>query len=113
MRKFLSTKAGTTFNSSSPNFTVAVRKDGIELIIKAERGCYGVLNLFYVGKGKAIIETNWGNCFSYLSNPDVQMPRIKKNCPKLYKLIFEGIDGIYQIQAGTGYDAIGKVVYAS
>lgn len=64
MRKFLSTKAGATFNTSSPDFTINVRKDEIELIIKAEKGCYAIINMLPVEKDHVLLFANWGDYFS-------------------------------------------------
>ena len=43
MRKFLSSTAGATFNQETPNFTVNVRKDCLELVCKVNRGMYNEL----------------------------------------------------------------------
>lgn len=97
MRKFLSAKAGATFNTSSPNFTVAVRKDEIELIIKADKGCYAIINMLPVKEGEVLFFANWGNYFTYLKNMAVQMPRIEKTCPALYKLLSGDYKGVMEI----------------
>ena len=112
MRKFLSTKAGATFNTSSPNFTIAVRKDGIELVIKAKKGVYSIINMVYVGDDCLLLYADWGNYFSYLNNPDVQMPRIKKNCPTLYGCLTTD-EGICQMELSDDTTIIGELIRIS
>lgn len=84
MRKFLSSSAGVTFNEESPRLTYSIRKNCIEIIYKVNRGIYAIANLIHTTDGKALIAVNWGNYFKCIQNPEVQLPRIQKCCPKLY-----------------------------
>lgn len=86
MRKFLSTTAGATFNEQTPNLTFAVRKACIELIFKIDRGVYAVINMSHGAKDKVLLTANWNRYFQRVKNPDVQIPRVQKTCPTLYKV---------------------------
>lgn len=110
MRKFLSNKAGATFNESMPNFTTNVRKEGLELIIKIARGTYGIINLLFIEEDKIVLAANWGDYFAYLQNEEVQLPRIEKTCPQLFSFLTEGKEGIHHIKSSEGTHLIGKFI---
>ena len=99
MRKFLSSTAGATFNQETPNITVNVRKDCLELICKVNRGMYVVLNMVHNHLGGITLVANWGRYFNRLQNPQVQMPKIDKNCPTLAAVMHnEDPDKVYEIE---------------
>ena len=37
--------------------------------------------------GKIMLYANWDKDFMRMQNPDVQLPRIKKNCPTLFAVL--------------------------
>lgn len=43
--------------------------------------------------------TNWGDYLKFVTNPDVQLPKIKKTCPSLYEAMTEenGYKGLCDI----------------
>ncbi len=99
MRKFLSSTAGATFYEGESNFTVNVRKDTIELIVKINRGVYGIVNLNQGPEGKLILMASWGKYFQRFQNPSVQLPKIEKTCPKLYQLLTMGYKDMNMIES--------------
>ncbi len=112
MRKFFSDKAGATFNVERPNFTYSVRKHGIELIFKLDRGSYTILNLQRCDKDKLILAANWNHYFNRIQNPDVQYSKIEKCCPTLAAILYgKDPDGIMHVRTvdedGSKIDAFG------
>lgn len=104
MRKFFSSTAGATFNQETPNITVNVRKDCLELICKVNRGMYVVLNMVHNHLGGITLVANWGRYFDRLQNPQVQMPKIDKNCPTLSAVMHnEDKDKVYEIELGKNH----------
>ena len=87
MRKVYSSTAGATFHQETPNITFCFRKDCIEAIFKMSPGEYIIINMTHTRDGHLLLFTNWGTYFDCLKNPAVQMPRIEKNCPTLYKVM--------------------------
>lgn len=79
MRKWLDSKAGATYLTEAPNTTLCVKKDGIELIYKMDRGLYVVINVMRASATELMLLAEWGDYFDRLKNPDVQMPQIRKN----------------------------------
>ncbi len=84
LRKLFSDKAGASFNQELANETICVRKDCVELIYKVKPSVYVIVSMLHVREGEAMLFVNWGRYFDRLQNPQVQMPRIEKNCPTLY-----------------------------
>ena len=107
MRKFLSSTAGASFNQELPNQTICVRKDCVELIYKVKPSVYVVVSLLRVSDGEAMLFVNWSHYFDRLQNPQVQMPRIQKNCPALYAVMTgDDPDGVHECDCrpdGTMY----------
>ena len=87
MRKLLDTKAGATFYEEMPNLTLCTRKDCIEFIFKLKPGIYVIINMTRGTGGKIMLYANWDKYFMRMQNPDVQLPRIKKNCPTLFAVL--------------------------
>lgn len=107
MRKFLSRTAGASFTEEITTQTVCVRKDCVELIYKVKPSVYVIVSLLHVGDGEAMLFVNWARYFDRLQNPQVQMPRIDKNCPTLYAVMTgDDPDGVYECDCkpdGTMY----------
>ena len=102
MRKFLSKTAGATFNQERPNLTIAVRKDCLEFIFKGSPGVYMIVNMINISDDEILLFANWGTYFNRIQNPQVQMPRLEKTCPKLFAAFFdEGNDDIKHIRLGN------------
>lgn len=97
MRKFLSTTAGATFNECNPNFTICVRKDCVELIVKLNKGVYAIVNMRYADKEHIMLSASWGRFFKRFAIPTVLLPRIKATCPKLYQLLTHGLDNFMMV----------------
>lgn len=87
MRKVYSSTAGATFHQETPNYTFCFRKDCIEAIFKMSPGEYIIINMTHTRDGHLLLFTNWGTYFDIIQNPQVQMPRIEKCCPTLYKVM--------------------------
>lgn len=87
MRKVYSETAGATFHRETPHYTFCFLKTCIEFIYKMSPGEYIVINMTHVQNGELLLFTNWGTYFNRLQNPDVQMPRVEKTCPTLYKVM--------------------------
>ena len=99
MRKLLSTTAGASFHYETPNLTLCVRKESLEFIFKLKPGLYMIIHMLHQAKGEAMLFVNWGRYFDRLQNPAVQMPRIAKNCPKLYAVMTgEDKDGVFEFE---------------
>ena len=109
MRKVYSTTAGATFHQETPNYTFCFRKECIEAIIKMSPGEYVIINMTHTRDGHLLLFTNWGNYFNRMQNPAVQMPRIEKNCPTLYKvLVGEDPDNVREmVFGGKGHEMHG------
>ena len=107
MRKFLSSTAGASFNQELVNQTVCVRKDCVELIYKVKPSVYVIVSMLHVNDSEAMLFVNWARYFDRLANPQVQMPKIEKNCPTLYAVMTgEDPDGVYECDCkpdGTMY----------
>ena len=112
MRKVYSTTAGATFHQETPNYTFCFRKECIEAIIKMSPGEYVIINMTHTRDGHLLLFTNWGNYFNRMQNPAVQMPRIEKNCPTLYKvLVGEDPDNVREmVFGGKGQEMHGNKV---
>ena len=87
MRKLLDTKAGATYYEEMPNLTLCTRKDCIEFIFKLKPGIYVIINMSRGTGGKIMLYANWDKYFMRMQNPDVQLQRIKKNCPTLFAVL--------------------------
>lgn len=102
MRKVLSSKAGVTFHQETPTLTYAVHKECIEIVYKIKAGAYIVINFSRVDSENAILFADWGNYWKRLSNEKAQMPKIRKCCPTLYKvLVGEDEDGVTELYFGA------------
>ena len=65
-------------------------------------GEYVIINMTHTRDGHLLLFTNWGNYFNRMQNPAVQMPRIEKNCPTLYKvLVGEDPDNVREMVFGS------------
>lgn len=84
MRKFLSRTAGATFHEETPNVTICVRKTCVEIIFKLDKGLYAIVNVMHAENDEVLLIINWDQYLKRIQNPDVQIPRIKKCCQKLY-----------------------------
>ena len=103
MRKCLSSTAWVSFNQELSGQTVCVRKDCVELIYKVQPSVYVIVSLLHVREGEAMLFVNWGRYFDRLQNPQVQMPRIEKNCPTLYAVMTgDDPDGVYESDCKPG-----------
>ena len=60
MRKWLDSKAGATYLAEIPNTTLCVKKDGIELIYKMDRGLYIVINVMRAHATELMLLAEWG-----------------------------------------------------
>ena len=107
MRKFLSSTAGASFNQEQPNQTICVRKNCVELIYKVQPSVYVIVSMLHVSDSEAMLFVNWARYFDRLQNPQVQMPRIEKNCPTLYAVMTgDDPNGVYECDCkpdGTMY----------
>lgn len=102
MRKLLSKTAGATFNEERPNLTLCVRKDCIEFIYKWNPGVYIIVNMIGASDDEILLFANWGIYFNRIQNPQVQLPRLEKCCPKLFAAFLnESSDGIKHIRLGN------------
>ena len=107
MRKMLSTKAGATFSLDCPQYTIAVRKDVVEIIFKVKPGVYLVVNLSRVDATRGMLFVNWGSYWNRLTNEKLQLPKLEKCCPVLYEILTgDDKDGIIEMKFGaTAEDA--------
>ncbi len=107
LKKFLSSTAGASFNQELPTQTICVRKDCVELIYKVKPSVYVIVSMLHVSDGEAMLFVNWSRYFDRLQNPQVQMPRIEKNCPTLYAVMTgDDPDDVYKCDCkpdGTMY----------
>ena len=102
MRKFLSSTAGASFNQEVATQTICVRKDCVELIYKVKPSMYVVVSMLHIRECEAMLFVNWAHYFDRLQNPQVQMPRIEKNCPTLYAVMTgDDPDGVYECDCGA------------
>lgn len=64
-------------------------------------GVYMIINFSRVDSENAVLFADWGNYWKRLSNERAQIPKIKKCCPTLYKvLVGEDEDGITELYFG-------------
>ena len=110
MRKFFDTKAGAVFNSSSPRITYSIRQNEIEIIFKFNKGFFCIINVLYTVGDKFLLAANWGKFFDVLQNPDVQMPKVEKNCPTLYAIMVGENKDIFMGKHSDGGNFIGMEV---
>ena len=110
MRKLFDTKAGATFYQELPNTTICMKKESMELIFKMEPGLYAIIHLIRASEGELLLLAEWGNYFDMLTNPNVQIPQIKRTCPTLYKvLVGKDEDGIGAIRSKRGHKGLGLI----
>ena len=58
-----------------------------------------IVHLIHQAEDQGMLFTNWGNYFNRLQNPAVQIPRIGKNCPKLYAVMTgDDKDGVHEME---------------
>ncbi len=97
LRKFLSSTAGASFNQELPTQTICVRKDCVELIYKVKPSVDVIVSMLHISDGEVMRFVNWSHYFDRLQNPQVQMPRIEKNCPTLYAVMTgDDPDDVYE-----------------
>lgn len=102
MRKMLSTKAGATFSLDCPQYTIAVRKDVVEIIFKVKPGVYLVVNLSRIDATRGMLFVNWGSYWNRLTNEKLQLPKLEKCCPVLYEILTgDDKDGIIEMKFGA------------
>lgn len=111
IRTFLTTQAGATFHETSPRFTMAVRKETVEVIYRMDRGRYVVIHLFHSDFDRVVMLAHWGHYFLRFSNPTVQLPRLRQTCPTL-AAVLEGTkpDGIERLRIDGFVDGLGLEV---
>jgi len=111
MRKVFDTKAGASFNTSSPRITYSVRQKELEIIFKFNKGFFCIINVLYTVGDKLLLAANWGKFFDVLQNPAVQMPKVEKNCPTFYAIMVgENKDGIFHGDTPEGDNLIAMEV---
>ena len=87
---FLQPKSTAAFYGGS-NLTFALRQSSPQVIMKIDRGVYGIVEVYATFNGGLMIMCSWDDFFTkHLTNPDVQFPKIYKECPKLGKSMSEG-----------------------
>lgn len=108
MRRVFDTKAGASFNSSSPSITYSVRQKELEIIFKFNKGFFCIINVLYTVGDKLLLAANWGKFFDVIQNPDVQLSKVGKTCPTLYAIMIgENKDGIFYGKHSDGSHFIG------
>lgn len=101
MRKLFDSKAGATYHEEQKHTTFCVRKECIELIYKLEPGIFMIVNLVRSKSDEVLLFTNWGTYFNRLQNPQVQMPKIEKNCKTLFSIMTgQDKDGVKELGLG-------------
>lgn len=88
MRNFIDKKAGATFLKDYSH-TYAVRQNHVELIIKVNKGVYGIICLVPVGVDRLGIVCGWGTFFNRLNNhenPGKLLQKLEKSCPTVCDL---------------------------
>lgn len=101
MKKLFSERAGATFLGETPQFTMAVRKDCVELVWKIRAGVYMTVNLCRVEGERGMLFAGWGRYWKRLTNEKAQLPKVEKCCPLLYGiLVGEDPDGVTQMDFG-------------
>lgn len=101
MRRLLDTKAGAIFHEEMDRMTLCIRKECIEVIYKLKPGRFMIINLVRSGNDEILLLANWGNFFSRIQNPDVQLPKIKQNCPTLYGVLTgDNPDDVFRTSCG-------------
>ena len=69
MRKVFDTKAGASFNTSSPRITYSVRQKELEIIFKFNKGFFCIINVFHTVGDKLLLAANWGKFFDVSAEP--------------------------------------------
>lgn len=116
MRKFLSKSAGATFNEETPTVTICVRKTCIEIVFKLNKALYAIVNVMHTAEDEVMLAINWDKYFQRIQNPDVQLPKVKKCCPKLYHALEVAKEGevqslkIFDSADNKDIDAFGVIV---
>ena len=88
MRNFIDKKAGASFLKDY-SYTYAVRQSHVELIIKVNKGVYGIICLIPVGVDQLGITCGWGTFFNRLNNhenPGKLLQKLEKSCPTVCNL---------------------------
>ena len=88
MRNFIDKKAGASFLKDY-SYTYAVRQSHVELIIKVNKGVYGIICLIPVGVDQLAITCGWGTFFNRLNNhenPGKLLQKLEKSCPTVCDL---------------------------
>ena len=82
---FLQPKVNASFYGGS-NLTFAIRQSAPQVIMKIDRGVYGVVEINATTDHGLMVMCSWDNFFDrHFTNPDVQFPKLYKECPKLGK----------------------------
>lgn len=101
MRKLLDLKAGAIFHEEMDRITLCVRKECMEIIYKLKPGRFMIINMIRSDDDEVLLMTNWGNFFSRMQNPDVQLPKIKQCCPTLHAVLTgEDPDEVFRTSCG-------------
>lgn len=90
MRKILS-KTAERCSTRIFRILLSISVRLIEIIFKLRTGFYGIINMMVVDKDTLLLFVNCGKYFNRIQKLAVQMPKVKKNCPKLYA-IMQGTD---------------------
>ena len=88
MRNFVDKKAGATFLKGY-SYTYAVRQNHIEMILKVNKGLYGVVCLVPIGINQLSLTCCWGTFFNRLNNhenPGRLLQMLEKHCPTVCNL---------------------------
>lgn len=87
MRKLFSKRAGSVFNSESPNITFAVGKKNIEIVGKVKSGLYVIIYLVRTGNNTGMLFANWGQFFGCINGNQELMSLISKYCPTYHSVL--------------------------
>lgn len=84
---FLQSKVNASFYSGS-NLTFVVRKTDVQVIMKLDRGIYGVVEVGAYDDHTAMVLCSWEDFFKkHFTNPDLQLAKFYTLCPKLGKAL--------------------------
>lgn len=88
MRNFIDNKAGATFLKGY-SYTYAIRQNHVELILKINKGLYGIICLVPIGVNRLALTCGWGTFFNRLNNhenPGRLLQMLEKSCPTVCNL---------------------------
>ncbi len=80
---FLQSKVNASFYGGS-NLTFVVRQSSVQVIMKLDRGVYGVVEVSAADDNHVMVLCSWNDFFKkHLTNPDHQLSKFYTLCPKL------------------------------